>query len=174
MANGKDHLNQRGRHFMVNSCGTKICIALFLAVLLMQTSPSFAAVLASSDGDYPGIRVEVTELKRGSGGTVTLKFAMINDSDKPFEFSSAFSQGFGDENYYSIAATYLLDPVKKKKHLVVRDADGKCVCSRDMPKIAPKSRANLWAKFPEPPADVQKITVVIPHFVPMDDVPISK
>ena len=42
--------------------------------------------------------------------------------------------------------------------------------------LAPEeeARANLYAKFPAPPGDVEKITVEIPHFIPMDDVPISK
>jgi hypothetical protein len=57
---------------------------------------------------------------------------------------------------------------------VVRDAEGKCLSSRGLGKIEPGSRMNLWAKFPAPPDSVEKITVVIPHFIPMDDVPISK
>src|SRR5688572_24987968 len=44
----------------------------------VQTGPA----IASTDGDNPGIRVEVQELKRTSGDTLSLKFAMINDSDK--------------------------------------------------------------------------------------------
>ncbi len=44
--------------------------------------PSAGPALATADGDLPGIRVEVQELKRTSGDVVNLKFAMINDSDK--------------------------------------------------------------------------------------------
>ncbi len=47
---------------------------------------STGPALATSDGDKPGIRVEVVELKRTSGNTVNLKFAMINDSDKDLGF----------------------------------------------------------------------------------------
>jgi hypothetical protein len=32
----------------------------------------------------------------------------------------------------------------------------------------------LWARFPAPPAGVQKVSVVIPHFLPIDDVPIGR
>ena len=128
--------------------------------------------LATADGDMPGIRVEVQELKRTSGDTVSLKFAMINDSDKDLGFGYQFvepNKGFGD-----VGGVNLIDPVAKKKYFVVRDTEGACVCSRDVPNIKPKSRANLWAKFPAPPEDVQKISVVIPHFTPLDDVPISR
>ena len=68
----------------------------------------------------------------------------------------------------------MIDAVGKKKYFVVRDTEGACLCSRDLSDIKPRNRANLFAKFPAPPEDVQKITVVIPHFIPMDDVPISR
>src|SRR5205823_10845031 len=37
--------------------------------------------IASADGEKPGTRVDVAELKRGSGGTVTLRMAFVNDSE---------------------------------------------------------------------------------------------
>jgi hypothetical protein len=64
--------------------------------------------------------------------------------------------------------------VGKKKYFVVRDTENHCLCSRGVNDIDVKSRANLWAKFPAPPDDVQKIGVVIAHFSPLDDVPISR
>lgn len=134
--------------------------------------PSSGPALATSDGDLPGIRVEIQELKRTSGDTLNLRFAMVNDSTKDQGFGYEFtepSKGYGD-----IGGVHLIDAVAKKKYFVVRDAEGACVCSSSVPKIEPKSRSNLWAKFPAPPEDVQKITVVIPHFAPMDDVPISR
>ena len=129
--------------------------------------------IATADGDMPGIRVEVQELKRTSGDTVTLKFAMINDTDKDMDFGYGFGDsGAGD--YNTIGGTHLIDAVGKKKYFVVRDTENTCLCSRGLSPIKPKTRANLFAKFPAPPGDVQKITVVVPHFIPMDDVPISQ
>jgi hypothetical protein len=131
--------------------------------------------IASADGEKPGTRVDVAELKRGSGGTVTLKMAFVNDSDKAI----GFGYNFGDPDHEirdhgSIGAVQLVDPVGKKKYFVARDADGKCVCSTGIPDVAPHSRLSLWAKFPAPPDDVQKISIVIPHFQPLDDVAISR
>jgi hypothetical protein len=37
-----------------------------------------------------------------------------------------------------------------------------------------KSSSNFWARFPAPPDNVVKIGVVVPHFVPLDDVPLSR
>jgi len=56
----------------------------------------------------------------------------------------------------------------------VRDTAGTCVCSRDIGNISAGSQLLLWAKFPAPPDDVQKITVVFPHFPPIEDVPITR
>ncbi len=130
-------------------------------------------VLASTDGDKPGIRVEVVELKRTSGDTVSLKFTMINDSDKDMSYGYDFGEG-STSDINTVAGAHLIDAAGKKKYFVVRDTENACLCSRGLDGIKQKSRANLYAKFPAPPDDVQKITVVIPHFTPMDDVPISR
>lgn len=131
--------------------------------------------LATSEGDKPGIRVEVAELKRTSGNTVNLKFAMINESDSDMGFGYDYGEGStGAGDYGTVGGVHLIDAEGKKKYFVVRDTEGACACSRGLTTIKPKTRANLWAKFPAPPDDVQKITVVIPHFTPMDDVPVSR
>jgi hypothetical protein len=136
-------------------------------------APQAKSALASADGETPGARVEVTELKRASGGTVMLRFAMINDGDKDLGLYSGFIQP-GTNDHSNISGVHLLDPVGKKKYLVVRDSQGKCDCSQGLGNVAAKSRMNLWARFPAPPDNVEKIGVVVPHFSPMDDVPLSK
>lgn len=132
------------------------------------------APIATTDGEQPGLRVEVRTLKRDGSATVTLQFTVINDSDA--EFSARTQLGatsHGNDDYETVSGVQLIDPVNKKKYLVVRDAENKCVCSNGVYAVAAKSRSNLWAKFPAPPDDVKKITVIVPHFVPMDDVPIG-
>jgi hypothetical protein len=143
---------------------------LLLAQAKTEASP---AILATTDGESPGVRVEVTELKRVSGGTVNLKFVLINDGEKSMDFGYAFGDA-GSPDYNTIGGVHLIDATGKKKYFVIRDSEKKCVCSRDLKGVTPKSRMNLWAKFPAPPENVEKITVVIPHFMPMDDVPISR
>jgi hypothetical protein len=136
--------------------------------------PATGAVLATTDGDKPGLTLAVTELKRGSGGTTMLRFTIANGSDSNMDFSYNFIEPGHNGDFQSVGGVHLIDPVAKKKYLVVRDtSSGKCVCSQDLDSIKPGSRTNLWSKFPSPPADVQRVTIIVPHFVPMDDVPIS-
>lgn len=134
------------------------------------------SVLAATDGEYPDVKLEVTGLKRTSGNTLTLKFTIINDSSEAMDFSYDFGEEgkYGTIDFNSVGGVNLVDAAGKKKYLVLRDSDGKCVCSRSLKDVQPGSRANLYAKFPAPPESVEKITVEIPHFIPMDDVPISK
>lgn len=141
------------------------------------TLPAFAAApIATTDGEMPGARVEVMELKRDGGGTLTLKFVMYNDdSAEPVQFNTRL---FGDQqvqaDYGSIGGVHLIDAANRKKYLVVRDSDSNCVCSRNVEPIAPGGKAMLWAKFPAPPDDVKAVSVMIPHFIPMDGVPIGQ
>jgi hypothetical protein len=134
-----------------------------------------AVVIATADGEKAGTRVEITELKRSSDNNLTLKFAMVNDGPDRL----GFGYDYGDpqnsiKDFSSVAGVTLVDGANKKKYFVVRDTENSCLCSRDLKDIPAKSRANVWAKFPAPPDDVQKISIVIPHFGPIDDVPISR
>ena len=45
---------------------------------------------------------------------------------------------------------------------------------RPDPSLDADGRANVWAKFPAPPEDVQKISVVVPTFPPFEGIPISR
>ena len=134
-----------------------------------------AVVIASADGEKAGTRVDITELKRSGDNNVTLKFAMVNDGPDKLSFGYDFADEANHiKDYDSIGGVNLVDSAGKKKYFVVRDTENACLCSRGIKDVNPKSRTNLWAKFPAPPDDVQKISIVIPHFGPIDDVPISR
>jgi len=135
-----------------------------------------AGVIASTEADQGGVRIDITELKRSSGGTVNLKFVITNNGDKYF---STAGERLADKetgsDYRSVSGIHLVDPVNKKKYFVVRDSDKNCLCSQDVADVKEGGgRVTLWAKFPAPPPEVQKITIQIPHFQPIDDVTISQ
>jgi hypothetical protein len=130
------------------------------------------AAPATNDGDLPGLKTAINELKRTSS-TLTLKFTVINSSDNRYNMQGVFDgDGFG--RFRHLGGVHLIDAASKKKYFVVTDADGNFLSSNNIPNIAPKSQITVWAKFPAPPDEVQKITVEIPHFVPVEDVPIVR
>lgn len=141
------------------------------------TAPAAAAPggIASADGETGGVKVVVQELKRTSGGTVSMKFSIANGSDKPV--GGGYEYGDRDHeilDHSTVGGVQLIDEAGKKKYFVVRDTGGKCVCSQGIKEVKPGQTENFWARFPAPPDTVQKITVIVPHFQPMDDVPIGK
>ena len=141
-------------------------------------APASAAApggIASADADKPGVKVTITELKRSAGGTLSLKAVVSNASADSFGFGGQFEEpGHGNTDYNTIAGVSIVDPVGKKKYFVARDSDGHPLCSGGLNSIEKGASANVWAKFAAPPDDVQKVSVVFPHFQPLDDVPISK
>jgi hypothetical protein len=135
---------------------------------------SSGPALATADGEKPGVRIEAQELKRTSGDTLTLKFALINDSNESYHLYGCVLCDPEKNDHGTVSGVNLIEGVGKKKYFVVRDTEGACLCSRSLVSVDSKSRANLWAKFPAPPPDVSKITVAVPHFTPMEDVRISQ
>jgi len=140
-------------------------------------APAASAASAASapapvhvDGDLPGLKIAVNELKRTSN-TVTLKFTAYNTADKEFNTQGVFD-GDSYGRYRHVGAIHLIDADSKKKYFVVTDSDGNLLCSNNIANIAPKSQITLWAKFPAPPNEIRKITVEFPHFVPIEDVAI--
>jgi hypothetical protein len=142
----------------------------------VATAPPVGGAIASTEGEKSGARIDVTELKRTSGGTVNLKFTITNGGTGTMGTRGSY---FGDhavsaDDYSDVSGIHLVDPVNKKKYFVVVDSDRKCLCSKELPDIKAGEKINVWAKFPAPPAEVSKVTIEIPHFQPMDDVTISQ
>jgi hypothetical protein len=134
-----------------------------LAVLVPAPAPGQTAPARAEAQQAPGVRVEVRELKRTSGDTLTLRAVVVNDSDQKFRVAEGTS--------LSVPKIYLLDTANRRKYTVARDEKAKCICSPS-PVVKAKSRKEIWAKFGAPPEGVQKLTVVIPQFAPLEDVPI--
>jgi len=131
------------------------------------------AVVASADGDQTGTKFEVNSLVRGSD-VVTLKFSVVNDAAANLVTFGKFNDTTYHNSYRDVSGIHLIDTVSKKKYFPLSDTDKNCVCSHDVGDIAANSRASLWVKFPAPPAGVAKITVEAPHFIPLDNVPITQ
>jgi len=147
------------------------------AASALAATPAFPAPAASNalsaDGETPGTRITINELKRGTN-TLTLRFTMSNNSAKTLGVGGTFNDSDNYAGYRNVSAVHLIDAASKKKYFVVADTDRTCVCSENISDLAANAQVSLWAKFPAPPDDVQKITVEVPHFMPVEDVPITR
>lgn len=141
---------------------------------VLCAAPTLAAEpIATTDGEAPGVSLQVRDLKV-SNGVVMLKFSIVNDGNGEFDPDSLADKDVTAPDYNSVSGVYLIDVANKKKYLAMYDTAHQCVCSRRSHRIAAKSSANLWARFPAPPDSVQKIGIVVPHFVPIDDAPLNR
>lgn len=135
--------------------------------------PAFAQDVLFAEGENPDIRLEVRDLKRGDGGVVTLRLRLVNGSGETFDASCGLRDPEFNDSCGEFTGAYLLDAPNKKKYTVVRDSEKKCVCS-GIAAVDPGKRTNIWATYPAPPADVAKVTVVVPLFEPIEGVPITE
>lgn len=145
-------------------------VALTMCALFAGPIDSRAQQLFA-DGDIPGTKVVIQDLKRDEGGTLTLRFQMVNESEERIGDRCAYRES-SSESCGPISGVHLVDAANKKKYLVVRDSSNKCLCA-EIRAIDKGKSLNLWAKFPAPPAGVQKITVIVPQFQPIEGVPIT-
>lgn len=118
------------------------------------------------DGERSGTKIVIKDIKRDEGGTVTLRVQLSSDNETPEGIYTVLG-GYLDER------VHLIDAANKKKYLTVKDAGGKCLCTEIKGNVAKDQPINLWAKFPAPPTTVQKITVVVSGFEPIESVPIT-
>ena len=150
------------------SCGL---LAALVASAMFSAAPAVAQDVLSAEGETPDVRIEVRDLKRGDGDTVTLRLRLINESGAQFDASCDMRES-GNESCGAFSGAYLLDAANKKKYLVVRDTEGKCVCS-GVDNLEDGKKMNIWATYPAPPAEVTEMTVIVPLFEPIEGVPIN-
>ena len=121
----------------------------------------------------PGIEAQILELKRGPGDTVTLKFRLKNTTG---EKKNPIDKHFTKYDPSDVGKVSLVDYVNKKRYLVMKDSNNNCICSSDTYNahiLAASEAREFWAKFAAPPANITKISIILPGAAPFDDVPIS-
>jgi len=148
--------------------------ALGIALLALGAAPvdaqKPAGVIDTVDAEWSGVETDLLEVRRMSDNTIRVRWRWRNNGDKEV---GLYAHDAAD---LLRTETYLLDPVNKKKLLVVTDAKGRPI-GTDIGmsfRVKPKESYAAWAKFPAPPANVEKITVVIAKTPPFEDVPIAK
>lgn len=126
-----------------------------------------AGVIDSMNTEWSGVQTDLLEVRRMSDNTIRVRWQWRNITDQAIRFNPW--EGYKGH-------TYLLDPVNQKKHLPVTDAKGMVIGSvmpGDRP-LQPRESLALWVKFPAPPPNVDKVTVVIHGTAPFEDIPVSR
>jgi hypothetical protein len=140
-----------------------------VGVLQAGEGTESAAKPLVEETEWQGISAELTSIERSSGNMVTIKFKYTNNGSEKVEIAR-----IGQYNHDNVLDhVYYIDSKNKKKYLVVKDAEKKALGTNlKYLTLAPGESKAAWGKFPEPPADVQKISVYLPGAPPFEDVPI--
>lgn len=130
-------------------------------------APSTPAI-QSQDANQAGVVAELTECKRADG-VLTVKVRFRNTSSQPVRLDVIDARDY--EKFYVTAGS--------KKYFILKDSEGTYLTpeasgfgSLDV-KLEPGQGWLWWAKYPAPPADVTKATLMTPITPPFEDVPIS-
>ncbi|MGB8943923.1 MAG: hypothetical protein WCD21_27395 [Streptomyces sp.] len=119
--------------------------------------PAEDTTLAEVKGEG-GLTLKVTSAKRDEGGFLTVEGTVTNGGSKPWVAAS----WRGDEkeltkNGGSIAGASLVDTEGKKKYLILRDTEGRCLCTRFTGGVLSGQSVDWFAQFPAPPAETNKV-----------------
>lgn len=131
-----------------------------------QAAPSPSQTLAQLKGEE-GMDVDITSVVRDSGGFVTVQGTITNDGTSVFnavdwkgEETDVASSGA------SVAGAVLVDESGKKRYYVLRDTEGKCLCTMGLVGIEPKQTVPFFAQFPAPPRSTTQVDFELPTMPP--------
>ncbi|MBZ3903514.1 MULTISPECIES: hypothetical protein [Streptomyces] len=119
-------------------------------------APTTNSVLAEVKAD--GLTLKVTSAARDGGGFVTVEGTVTNGTGKPW----VGAEWRGDEselvkNGGSIAGASLVDQTGRKKYLVLRDTEGRCLCTRFTGGVRTGATTDWFAQFPAPPESTTSV-----------------
>ncbi|MFD6969264.1 hypothetical protein [Streptomyces sp. NPDC059949] len=138
------------------------------------SSPSAAAgtqsaappqVLATVNGES-GVVLTINSVTREAGGFVTINGQIKNTSTQQFVKTSAWRgnerdlSGSGE----SVAGATLVDKAGKKRYYVLRDTDGRCLCTTGVAALDAGATVPFFAQFPAPPTSTTEVEFSLPTF----------
>lgn len=123
-------------------------------------------VLAQIKGEAD-IEITINSAVRDSGGFVTVQGVVTNNGTNIFNADN----WVGNETALSasgasVAGAVLVDEAGKKRYYVLRDTDGKCLCTMKLLSIEPKESRPFFAQFPAPPAATTQVDFELPTMPP--------
>ncbi|MGW6706793.1 hypothetical protein ACWGDE_18130 [Streptomyces sp. NPDC054956] len=122
-------------------------------------------VLATVNGE-DGVVLTINSVKRDGGGFLTVTGQIQNTGKQQFVKTSAWR---GNEKALtgggeSVAGATLVDKAGKKRYYVLRDTDGRCLCTSGVAAIEAGQTITVFAQFPAPPASATEVDFSLPTF----------
>lgn len=116
--------------------------------------------------------MQVVEVVRTRPEELLVRFLLVNpDAAAPVVIGAGFSDSPGSPN--SIAGVYLLDEARQKKSFVMRDEQGRPLCTSDLKEIPPGGQVAAVSRFPASAPDVDRVTVQVPGLPAFRGLPVT-
>ncbi|WP_335939116.1 hypothetical protein [Streptomyces sp. PTD5-9] len=121
--------------------------------------------LAEIRGDK-GMLLVVNEVKRDSGGFVTVQGELKNQGDTTVNPSAwaGSESAIVSKNLNSVGGATLVDKAGKKRYYILRDTDGRCLCTTGMSAVQPGKSVPVFMQFPAPPSSTTEVDFNLPTF----------
>jgi len=124
-----------------------------------------------------GLTAEVNEAKRNERGNfISITWSLKNTSDKRVVITWMAGRTYKYEGPYFSGVTIFM-PEKETRFHPIMDGIGNCLCSGNnspdfKERIEPGEKVSYWSLY-SIPNEKESLTVEIPGFEPIEDIPIS-
>ncbi|MER7463812.1 hypothetical protein [Streptomyces sp. NPDC097981] len=120
-------------------------------------------VLATVNGES-GITMVINSATRDAGGFLTVSGQIKNSGDKDFTGTANWGGTELTASSESTAGATLVDRAGKKRYYVLRDTDGRCLCTTGISRVKAGATIPFFAQFPAPPAKTTEVDFTLPTF----------
>lgn len=166
---------QAARHGQQNTAGSAAGMSAPKAKA--TPAPSSPVIATAAPAKYPGIKLAINSLTRDAAGVVTLTWTLTNDGQEDFQAAGGTFNSISEYAGDTVSDVSLLDSEHKVRYHTLRDEKSHyCVCTTlsvtgTHTFIKPGHSAAYYNTFTLP-TDLTKITVEIPGFAGVKDLPI--
>jgi hypothetical protein len=113
-----------------------------------------------------GLSLVVNQVKRDSGGFLTVQGEIKNGSDKTSNSAGWAGSEIAliTKNPNSVAGAALVDKAGKKRYYILRDTEGRCLCTTGILPLQPGKSTPVFMQFPAPPVGTSEVDFMLPTF----------
>ncbi|GGS88806.1 MULTISPECIES: hypothetical protein [Streptomyces] len=127
-------------------------------------SGSAAATIIATAAGEEGMVLEINEARRDQGGFLTVSGNLKNTGAKDFNHTTAWRGNELTGSGESVAGATLVDKAGKKRYYVLRDTEGRCLCTTGVNSIGAGKALPIFAQFPAPPTTTTEVEFNLPTF----------
>ncbi|MFF2959347.1 hypothetical protein ACFVT1_10615 [Streptomyces sp. NPDC057963] len=113
-----------------------------------------------------GLTLVINQVKRDSGGFVTVQGEIKNVSDRVRNSSGweGAETAIVNGNPNSVAGATLVDKASKKRYYVLRDTENRCLCTTGIAPLPVGESTPIFMQFPAPPSTTTEVDFTLPTF----------